>query len=117
MHSEKGILTDDECVDSFDDDSFGLPTGYDYDVFIRDVKAMLSSKANAKGYHPGGPDSENAIYVFTRDYLGGHAHSHGLGEVVYKLVRYRNKGSREDLLKAAAWLFLILRYEGEGGKR
>ena len=85
--------------------------GYAFLRFAKDVRDLLGVAAEERGYNTGGPDSDNRLYDFVRDFIGGHPHSHALGEVVYKVVRYRNKGNREDLLKAAAWLFLVLRRE------
>jgi len=38
-------------------------------------------------------------------------HAHALGEIVYKARRYAAKRNVEDVLKIAAWAYLIWKHE------
>lgn len=79
-----------------------------YDEFTREVKALMEPTAVGKGYNATGVDGENRLYEFVQDATGGHGHA--IGEIVYKARRYAAKGNREDVLKIAAWAFLILKH-------
>jgi hypothetical protein len=77
-------------------------------TFCTDVEALLSGTAGAKGYSGGSPDGPNQLYAFVAELVGGPQHA--AGETVYKIQRYLKKGNPEDLLKAAAWCFLMWRH-------
>jgi hypothetical protein len=36
--------------------------------------------------------------------------AHAIGEIIYKAVRYSKRGDKDDLVKIAAWAFLIYKY-------
>ena len=76
--------------------------------FARAVEELLDGTAAAKGYNPSGPDGQNPLYAFVQRMSGGHQHA--LGEMVYKAQRYAAKGQIEDVLKIAAWAFLIWKH-------
>jgi hypothetical protein len=77
--------------------------------FCDQVETLLDGTASGKGYNANGPDSRNALYEFVQEMTGGPHHA--CGEVVYKVKRYEAKRNPEDILKAAAWCFLILKHE------
>jgi hypothetical protein len=81
-----------------------------FDAYVRQVRGLLDQTANRKGYNGSGPDGSNPLYQFIQTFIGGHRDAHALGEVVYKVVRFVSTGNREDLLKASAWLFLVLKH-------
>lgn len=70
--------------------------------FVEAVHEVLSGKAIDKGYADG-PDGPNPLFEMT-------GADHAMGEIVYKAVRYRAKQNPEELLKIAAWAFLVWRY-------
>lgn len=76
--------------------------------FTKHVEALLAPTASAKGYNTTGIDGQNQLYEFVQSFAGNH---HALGEIVYKAKRYAAKGNPEDILKAAAWCFLIWRHD------
>jgi hypothetical protein len=77
-------------------------------AFVRAVGALLTGQAARKGYHVGAPDGPNPLYAFTARLVGGPGHA--LGEIVYKAQRYAALRRDEDVLKIAAWAFLIWRH-------
>lgn len=83
-----------------------------YEQFSKDVEALLNGTAAGKGYNPHGPDGVNPLYEFVQTMNGGHEHA--LGEIVYKARRYAAKGNPEDILKIAAWAFLIYKHQAAG---
>lgn len=87
--------------------SLSLPTAPERNFarFVLAVEQMLSGAATSKGYNDTGVNGPNQLMDFTEKFCGGHAS----GEVVYKVVRYRAKNDDVDLVKAAAWLFLMWR--------
>lgn len=76
--------------------------------FTAEVEKLLGGTAAGKGYNASGPDSENRLYEFVQRLSGGHQHAQG--EIIYKIQRYAAKGNIEDVLKAAAWCFLIYKH-------
>lgn len=82
-----------------------------FDEWIRRVRALLEPTAAGKGYHDGDADGKNLLYEFVADTVGGDGHA--LGECLYKIVRYAKTRNPEDMLKVAAWTFLILRHRKE----
>lgn len=79
-----------------------------FDEFTAQVRALLEPTAAGKGYNTTGVDGENELYEFVRETVGGDGHA--LGEMLYKVKRYAAKGNPEDLLKVAAWAFLVLKH-------
>lgn len=82
-----------------------------FDDFVSEVRGLLEPTASGKGYNATGVDGANDLYEFIQSMTGGHGHA--LGEIVYKARRYAAKGNREDVLKIAAWAFLILKHQPE----
>jgi len=78
-----------------------------FDQFVTEVRALLEPTASGKGYNTTGVDGENQLYAFVQDIAGD---GHALGEIIYKAKRYAAKGNPEDVLKIAAWAFLILKH-------
>ena len=70
--------------------------------FCLELDRMLGPVAKEKGYSGSGEVSD-----LISSMLGGD--NYNLGEVMAKVVRYKNKGNEEDLLKAAAHLYLVWR--------
>ena len=79
-----------------------------FEVFAAEVEQLLGGTAGGKGYSDKGPDGPNQLYEFVHSATGDHGHA--AGEIIYKVVRYMRKRNPEDLLKAAAWAFLIWRH-------
>ena len=79
-----------------------------WDEFVSQAHSMLNGEAAKKGYNEAGPDARNPLYEFVEWVNGGPAH--GVGEGIYKLVRYSKKRNPEDLAKLAAWAFLMWRH-------
>lgn len=73
-------------------------------LFFAAIREKLAGKAESKGYARDGDGSP--LYDFVSSHIARGGDAHGLGEVVYKIVRYQAKGDLEDLEKAAAWIFL-----------
>lgn len=81
-----------------------------YDEFAERVRALLEPAAAGKGYNQTGADGVNELYAFVQRVNAGDGHA--VGEVIYKMVRYGAKRNPEDVLKAAAWCYLILKHQG-----
>jgi hypothetical protein len=79
------------------------PVERTFAMFVDEVRTLIEAKASEKGYNKTGADGDNELF----DFCARHFPGQPFGEVVYKLVRYQNKGDETDLFKAAAWLFLI----------
>ena len=86
----------------------GGPYTGDFDIFCAAIYALLSETAAQKSYNTTGTDGPNPLYEFVREMSGGDAHA--LGEIVYKAKRFSAKHDIEDILKIAAWAFLIWKY-------
>ena len=71
--------------------------------FSNAVRNLLDKGASEKGYSNGGADGENPVNDFMKAQFPGHSS----GEILLKCLRYQKRGNREDLEKAAAWLFLM----------
>ena len=78
-----------------------------YEDFCKEVEALLNYAASDKGYNRTGVDGENALYDFVNSIVG--ENKHALGEIIYKVRRYASKRDPKDVLKIAAWAFLIWR--------
>ena len=85
--------------------------------FLDQVETLLTADAAAKGYSGGGPDAANPLFEFvtTLTETAGGISGHGLGAAVYKLQRYGAKRQAIDLVKCAAWCFLLWRFHPDRG--
>ena len=79
-----------------------------YEMFCLRIQSMLESTAKEKGYNSTGVDGDNSVYRLIYEATGDHGH--GIGEIIYKAIRYMRKRNPEDLLKLAAWSYLIWRH-------
>lgn len=79
-----------------------------FTAFTTQMKYILEGKAKDKAYNTTGVDGPNDLYDFITRYVGP-GEEHALGEIVYKVVRFKAKGDVEDLEKAACWAFLAWR--------
>lgn len=79
-----------------------------YAQFTEEVEHLLQGTAAGKGYSTTGPDGDNLLYEFVQTMSEGHQHA--LGEIVYKARRFASKGNEEDILKIAAWAFLVWKH-------
>ena len=77
-------------------------------AFCSEVEAALTATAAGKGYNATGVDGENRVYAVIHDATGGHGHA--IGEIVYKALRYARKRDPHDLVKLAAWAFLVFKH-------
>lgn len=80
-----------------------------FSAFSTAVRVLVEGKAASKGYNQSGADGGNDLMEFTTKFFPGHAG----GEIVYKAIRYSRHKQKEDLLKIAAWAYLIWRYDEE----
>ena len=80
-----------------------------YEAFMAEVRTLLDGAAKGKGYNASDLDGHNALYEFVEAMNDGAA-GHALGEIVYKARRYAAKRNPEDVLKIAAWAFLIYKH-------
>ena len=67
-----------------------------YDKFSSHVAKLIGAVAESKGY-------DDDLFDFVSSKVTAH---HGLAEIIYKVVRYKEKGDMDDLVKIAAWAFL-----------
>ncbi len=71
--------------------------------FQHAMRDILEGGAGTKGYgSPEGPNPGGILQQFVRAY----ELSHTLGEIVYKVARYRSRRDPQDLLKIAAWAYM-----------
>jgi hypothetical protein len=71
--------------------------------FQHAVRGILEGDAGTKGYGPPeGSQPGGILYQFVRVY----DLNHPLGEIVYKVVRYRSRHDPRDLLKISAWAYM-----------
>ena len=84
-----------------------------FDAFVAEVEALLGHGAEAKNYSSNGPNGHNALYRAVQS-MTNDTHAHACGEIVYKVQRFLSTGQRgndvTDILKVAAWAFLIWRH-------
>lgn len=76
--------------------------------FVKEVQDICEKGAREKGYNEVGIDGQNDLYQFIQNLTN--TEGHALGEIIYKAVRYSRKGDKKDLVKIAAWAFLVYRY-------
>ena len=80
--------------------------------FCEAVRELLDETAADKGYQRTGLTGPNPMYAFVAETVGGPGHA--LGEIVYKVRRYAARGNPDDLLKIAAWAYLVWRFDRDG---
>lgn len=78
-----------------------------WEQFVASARELLEPTASGKGYNSTGVNGKNELYEF----VSNHAPGHALGEIIYKAVRYGKKRDKADILKIAAWAYLIWRFE------
>jgi len=76
-----------------------------FDDYAAKVRDLVDGTAQKKGYNDTGAEGKNQLM----DFVETHCPGHGLGEIIYKAVRYGRKLNDEDLLKIGAWAFLLYR--------
>ena len=79
-----------------------------YQKFCEQVEAILSVSAKSKGYTDTDANGPNDGYEFIYTATGDHGHP--IGEIMYKALRYMKKRNPEDLLKIAAWAYLVFKH-------
>lgn len=84
-------------------------------TFFHGIREKIAGKAGEKGYARNGGDG-TPLYDFVSTHVADGGDAHALGEIIYKAVRYSAKHDLEDVLKIAAWAFLVWE-AGERGKR
>ncbi len=80
--------------------------------FCEAVRALLDESAADKGYHRAGLAGPNPLYAFVAETAGGPGHA--LGEIIYKVRRYAARRNPEDLVKVAAWAYLVWCFDRPG---
>ena len=83
-----------------------------FDQFVTEVRNLLDGKASDKSYNTTGVDGPNELFDFVEEIAKGPGHA--LGEIIYKVKRYAAKGNPEDIVKVAAWAFLVWRSHKDG---
>lgn len=101
----RGVYTGEECTQTF---SSAL------EEFQAEVVKALNGKAESKGYSSGG-DSGGRPMLDAVALIAGEG-THPIGEIIYKLSRWKAKKNPEDLVKAAAWAFLMWDQQKREGK-
>lgn len=71
--------------------------------FYEEVEKSISQKAKEKGYSAPNSDTRRELI----DFVGKYAPGHSIGEIIYKAIRWTRKHDPEDLIKIAAWAFLV----------
>jgi len=79
-----------------------------FDEFVKEMRELLDGTAHTKGYNSTGVDGHNQLYSFIQSYVGP---GHAIGEIIYKAVRYLRKKDKRDIIKVAAWAYLVWRYD------
>jgi len=79
-----------------------------FSEFVAGVKDLLEHSATEKGYNNTGVDGMNEMYQFVQNL--SHNDNHAIGEILYKCVRFTNKNDKKDLVKIAAWAYLIWKF-------
>jgi hypothetical protein len=87
--------------------SWQEPRTSSWTQFTDSVKILLEPTASEKGYNTTGVKGKNELYEF----VSSHASGHALGEIIYKAVRYGKKKDKNDILKIAAWAYLIWKFD------
>ena len=79
-----------------------------FDTFSLEVRKLLEGTAESKGYNNQSADGPNELYSLISSFAGP---NHALGEIIYKAIRYSKKKDKNDLLKIAAWSYLVWRFD------
>lgn len=79
-----------------------------FTAFVKEIKEICEKVAKEKGYNDTGVDGQNDLYQFVQSIADGDGHA--LGEIIYKTVRYSRKHDKRDLIKIAAWAYLIYKH-------
>lgn len=74
--------------------------------FQNEVTDVLTGTARGKGYAKDG-DGGRAFYDAVALVSDDNNDSHAKGEITYKVKRYGSKKDPKDLIKIAAWAFLL----------
>ncbi len=83
-----------------------------FDEFVQAVRDLLEGAASRKSYNKTGVDGPNDLYDFVHSIAGD---GHALGEIIYKVKRFDAKHDPVDIIKVAAWAFLIWRKAMKNG--
>ncbi len=86
-----------------------------FEAFCDAVRDLLDQQAATKGYQQTGLTGPNPLYALVSDMAGGPGHA--CGEIAYKTIRYAKRRDPNDLLKIAAWSYLIWRFDHQGAAR
>ena len=78
-----------------------------FDTFVAAVREQLEGQAAAKGYNTTNVDGPNQLFEFLQTHTDSY---HAIGEIIYKSIRYAKKRNIEDIVKVAAWAFLVYKY-------
>ncbi len=80
-----------------------------FNEFVTKVREKCDGAAREKGYNMDGVEGRtNELYSFIQNI--SNSDSHAIGEIIYKAVRYSKKGDKDDLVKIAAWAFLVYKF-------
>jgi len=71
---------------------------------MREMQEELNKKAAEKGYDSAGADGPLSPLA---TFLAAEFSDHALGEIVCKCVRFKANNDPTDLVKIAAWAFLV----------
>jgi hypothetical protein len=74
-----------------------------FEQFLAEVREQIEGKARRRGYSEAGTEGYNPLFEFNKQFFPCHPQ----GEIVYKLVRGMEEKDPEDIVKVAAWAFLI----------
>ena len=80
-----------------------------FEAFVSLIQDAVDKGAKEKGYNRTGVEGKNEMFQFLNGTVAPND-SHALGEIIYKAVRYSNKHDKTDLVKIAAWAFLIWKH-------
>jgi hypothetical protein len=82
--------------------------------FQSEINKALNGKAEDKGYSAGG-DSGGRPMLDAVALIAGEG-THPIGEILYKVARWKAKRNPEDLVKVAAWAFLLWDQQKRNGQ-
>lgn len=77
--------------------------------FVEEIVVLLEAKAKEKYYNDQGINGYNKLYNFVSDTVDGPGHA--IGEIIYKSRRYMAMKDKKDLVKIAAWAYLIWMFD------
>jgi len=79
-----------------------------FQQFVMEMEELCEKMAKEKGYNTTGLEGRNELYEFIQNLVDGDGHA--LGEIIYKTVRYQRKKDKRDLVKIAAWAYLVYKF-------